>query len=548
MEIVQIVPLGGASEIGRSCYAIVQGEDMVVVDVGLSFPNEEMHGVGIVIPDFTFIIENKHKLRGIFLTHAHEDHSGALPYLLPYVKCPVYASDFTLAFLQTKLEEKNVLKSSALKPIRSGDRIKAGSLEVEPLQLTHSIPENHAIAIRTVHGIILFTSDFKFDFTPVDGKLSDINRLAEFAEEGVLVLLSDSTNIERPGWGPSEKSVTPGLRQVFSEAQGRIFLTTFASSVHRMQQAISIAEEMDKKFAVAGRSMEQSVAMCFQKGYLRFRRDSWISLDEIGKYAPNEILILTTGSQGEPLSALVQMSKDDYSRLKIVEGDTIIYSARPIPGNEAAIWRTVNRLFRMGANVVYETIMPIHASGHAYQEEIKMMVNITRPYYLAPIHGEPRHHHLYKKIAHEMGYPESRIFDLSDGIPLSIDAKKAWFDDPVPVGEIYIDSSGSTEVTPEIIRERKILAEDGVLVVNLMLDKSKPQKILSLEIKHRGFAGDPKTTQTATEILWEGLMELPPATFKNQEELDQSIRKILGKFLQRKTQQRPLILSLVNSI
>ncbi len=545
MSLVQVIPLGGAAEIGKNCTAIRQGEDIVVVDCGLSFPNEEMPGIDIVIPDFAYLLENADKVRGIFLTHAHEDHVGALPYLLQNLKVPVYASEFTHALIKTKLEERFGPKELQLKPFQFGDQIKAGSMTIEPIRVTHSIPENASFAIRTEHGIVLMTGDFKFDFTPVDGKLSDITRFGELGKEGVLLLLSDSTNVERPGWGPSEIVVSEGLRKVFLESRGRVLLTTFASNIHRMQQVYDVAAETGRKVAVVGRRMEQNVETCSKLGYLKVPPGVRINLDDMASHPADRLAILTTGSQGEPLSALVQMSKGTYGRLQIQDGDTVIYSARPIPGNEAAIWRTINRLFRQGAVVIYESKHPVHVSGHAYQEELKMMVNLVRPFYIAPVHGEPRHQHLFLQMAAEMGYPEHRLFDMNDGVPLEIEETNAQLGEPVPCGRVLVDSSGTPGVTDEVLRDRTNLAKDGLVAVTVAIDPERGDVVGDPILQAKGFHGPDGTLDAALDALADALRSLDRTEICDTDRLRHEIADVVRRFIQRKTQLRPLVLPTV---
>ncbi len=545
MDLLQVVPIGGTGEIGKNCAAIIQGDDMIIIDVGLSFPDEEMFGVDIVIPDFTFILENRHKLKGIFLTHAHEDHVGALPYLLPDVKCPVFATEFTQAMIQSKLEEKIGLKGLELRTVKQGDIIEAGVFQVEFIRVTHSIPENSSIAIRTPLGILLFTGDFKFDFSPVDGKLSDMARFAEIGKEGVLCLFSDSTNIERPGWGPSESAVTTGFRKAFSEAPGRVLITTFASNIHRMQQAIDVAAETGRKLAVAGRRMEQTLDICTRLGHIRLPKDVRVQLRDIGDYEPHQLVILTTGSQGEPMAALSQMSREEYSRMRILEGDTVLYSARPIPGNEAAIWRTINRIFRMGAKVVYDDPVPIHVSGHAYQEELKMMINITKPYYLAPVHGEPRHQHEYLEMARKMGYPEHRIFALEDGDTLCFDETSAFLGDKVACGRVLVDNGGNPGVTDEVLRDRGNLANDGLVVVTVALDLEKGITIGEPTLEARGYSGPEESLQDAVNTLQKALDALSPSEVKDADAVRHLVSDVVRKTLHKSAQLRPLVVPAV---
>jgi ribonuclease J len=541
MGAVRIIPLGGVGEIGKNCTVVEQGDDLVVIDCGLSFPNEEMLGIDIVIPDFTYLEENKDRLRGIFLTHAHEDHVGALPYLLSRLNAPVFASEFTFALIRSKLEERLGNRKLDLRTFKPGDTLQAGSLSVEPIRITHSIPESCAMAVRTAHGIVLFTGDFKFDFTPIDGKLANITRLGEIGREGVLALLSDSTNVERPGWGPSERAVTDGLRKVFNEAEGRVLLTTFASNIHRMQQVFEVAAEQGRKVAVVGRRMEQNLDVCERMNYVRIPKGTRIRLDELKLYPANKIAILTTGSQGEPMSALVQMSKGEYGRLQIQKGDTLIYSARPIPGNESAIWRTVNRLFNQGCTVIYDSAVPIHVSGHAYREELKMMVNLTRPYYVCPVHGEPRHQFLYNQLAKEMGYPDHRLFTLQDGIPLEIQETTASLGERVAAGSVLVDNTGQPGVTDEVLRDRYNLANDGIVVITVAIDETRGEVVGEPMIQGKGFFDPDGVLDESLDILTDLLQSLSRDELKDVSRVKHDAAEVVKKNIQKRTSRRPLM-------
>lgn len=542
MSVVKVIPLGGSGEIGKNCNVVEQGDDLLVVDCGLSFPNEEMPGIDIVIPDFTYLLENRDRLRGIVLTHAHEDHVGALPYLLSQVECPVYSTEFTLALVRQKLEEKIDVRRIDFRPIAPGEQHEAGSFRFEAVRVTHSIPETTSVAVRTEHGIVLFSTDFKFDFTPVDGKLTQLHRLAELGEEGVLLLLCDCTNVDRPGWGPSEGVVSQGLRQVLRDAPGRVLMTTFASNVHRLQQALSVAAEAGRKVAVAGRRMEATMDICTRLGYLRYDKSLRIRLDDANRYPDEGLLILTTGSQGEPMSALSQLARDEYSRTRIKEGDTVVYSARPIPGNEAAIWRVINRLFEMGANVVYKSETPVHVSGHAYEEEIKMMINLTRPYYVAPVHGEPRHQHRFAEIARQMGFPPHRVFTLRDGDPLCMDERSAWIDERVPCGRVLVDTGGVVGVSDEVLRDRNSLARDGVVIVAAAVDLEQGELVGEPIVEARGLALEEEGLARLADVITDALGALSEAELRDTNGVRQAIAEVTRRTIQRWLQKRPLVL------
>jgi ribonuclease J len=541
MSLVQVIPLGGVGEIGKNCTVVRQGDDIVVIDCGLSFPDEEMFGVDIVIPDFTYLIENKEKIRGIFLTHAHEDHVGSLPMLLAEITVPIYCTDFTAALIRTKLEEKLDKSKIQIRIFKHGDTITAGGLSVEPIRITHSIPENCGMAVHTQFGVIFFTGDFKFDFTPVDGKHTNMTRLAELGQEGVLCLLSDSTNVDRPGWGPSESTVTEGLRAVFNESEGRVLLTTFASNIHRMQQVFDVAAETGRKVVVVGRRMEQNLEICERLGYVKLPKNIKVPLEDIGLFEVHQLAILTTGSQGEPLSALVQMSKGSYGRMQIRNGDTLIYSARPIPGNEAAIWRTINRLFDLGCRVVYEHSLPVHVSGHAYQEELKMMINLTKPFYVAPVHGEARHQFAYNRIAVNMGVPDHRVFTMKGGVPLEFTETSASLGEAVPYGEVLLDNSGRAGVTTTVLKDRSIIANEGVVFISIVHDAKKGATVGAPMLSTRGFSGDEKALSAVKESVWDAMTSMSKEEGRDPSRVQAIAADTAKRMLSKRTGMRPLV-------
>ncbi|MBS1708578.1 MAG: ribonuclease J [Armatimonadetes bacterium] len=549
MSLLKVIPLGGAGEIGKNCTVVEMGDDLIVIDCGLSFPHEEHFGVDIVVPNFDYLRDNKDRLKAVVITHAHEDHVGALSFFVSEFDCPIYCTPFTEAMVRAKLEERVKLLEVPLKRMTIGKKFDIGAFEIEPIRLTHSIPEMCAIAVHTSHGVVMFTGDFKFDFSPVDHQPSDIKRLTQLGEDGVLVLLSDSTNVDRPGWGPSESAVAEGYRREFSKAKGRIMVTMFSSNIHRMQQVFDVAKEVGRRVAVAGRRMDDTVRMCQRLGYLNIPENVYLPLEELNKRAAHEVIILVTGSQGEPMAALSQMSRKEYSRLQIVEGDTILYSARPIPGNEGMIWRTVNRLIRLGASVVTDAPTPIHVSGHGYQDELKMMVQLTKPFYLAPVHGEPRHQLLYLDMAKSMGHPEHRMFHLHNGSQLCFDDQKAWIDDkPVKWGEVLIDQHGNVPVTDAVLGQRAALAMDGVIVVSLAADLKAGALEGRPEAQIKGFSGPGETIEDALDALCDELAKLKPAELKSRDFLEGVIVDIVKRVVQRKCQQRPVVIPVVVAV
>lgn len=537
---VEVLPLGGAGEIGRNCTAIIQGEDIVVVDCGISFPNEEQHGVQVVIPDFSWLIEHRSRLRGVFLTHAHEDHVGALSWLLEEVSVPVYGTEFVLALIKDKLSERLDLRKIRLEPIQHGQLIQAGTMQVELIHVTHSIPDSSACAIHTVHGVVLMTGDFKIDPTPVDHKPTDLARFDALGREGVVVLLSDSTNVDRIGWGPSEMRAGEGFRTIFPDAPGRILLTTFASNLHRMQQVIDVAQEHGRVVSVAGRRMEQTLDIATKFNQVRIPRGVLVPLEQALEMEPEKVVILTTGSQGEPRSALVQMSHGTYSRLKVNEGDTILYSARAIPGNEAPIWRTVNRLYRLGANVVFHHDPPIHVSGHGYQDELRKMIEITKPFYLAPVHGEPRHQHLYMEMARHMGHPEHRMFALHDGQKLVLDDTEAWTEEYVSADPVLIDDSYKRAVTAEMLREKNTMASQGMVIVVAMLDPETglPEEV---QLDAKGFSGGDAALRTASQWVFDRMKVMSKADRMNDKLVEEVIQEACRIAIHKISKLRPLL-------
>ncbi|MFN8852798.1 MAG: ribonuclease J, partial [Armatimonadota bacterium] len=541
MSDLRLIPLGGAGEIGKNCTVLEQGDDLIVIDCGISFPHAEQYGVDIVIPDFTYLIENKDRIKGLFITHAHEDHIGAISFLLPHISCPIYGTKLTLALIELRLDDRWKGPMPKMVEVKPGAKVPAGDLEVEFVRVTHSIPETCALAIRTQHGIVLFTADFKFDFTPVDRQLTDMARLIELGQEGVLLLVSDSTNATTPGWGLSESAVTEGLRPLVAGARGRVLITTFSSHLHRMQQAILIAHEFGRKVVIMGRRMEQTLNLARQMEYVRFPRETLISMDEMSDYPPEQLMVLLTGSQGEPNAALSQMSRGEYRRLKVHEGDTIVFSTRPIPGNEGEINRVINNLVRRGANVITDAPTPIHASGHGYQDELKTMITLTKPFYLAPVHGEPLHQKAYKEMALAMGHAPHRIFVLDNGDPLELDEQKAWLGKPVTTGEVMIDQNEGRPIEVEELRARQQMAHDGIVMVTLAVDRDGTM-VANPHVEAHGVCGGDDVVPEIQDMLRGAIGRLTEFEMQETDYFRATIEQQVRKVLQAKTRQRPKVL------
>lgn len=544
MSDLRLIPLGGAGEIGKNCTVLEQGDDLIVIDCGISFPHAEQYGVDIVIPDFTYLIENKDRIKGLFITHAHEDHIGAISFLLPHISCPIYGTKLTLALIELRLDDRWKGPMPKMVEVKPGAKVPAGDLEVEFVRVTHSIPETCALAIRTQHGIVLFTADFKFDFTPVDRQLTDMARLIELGQEGVLLLVSDSTNATTPGWGLSESAVTEGLRPLVAGARGRVLITTFSSHLHRMQQAILIAHEFGRKVVIMGRRMEQTLNLARQMEYVRFPRETLISMDEMSDYPPEQLMVLLTGSQGEPNAALSQMSRGEYRRLKVHEGDTIVFSTRPIPGNEGEINRVINNLVRRGANVITDAPTPIHASGHGYQDELKTMITLTKPFYLAPVHGEPLHQKAYKEMALAMGHAPHRIFVLDNGDPLELDEQKAWLGKPVTTGEVMIDQNEGRPIEMEELRARQQMAHDGIVMVTLAVDRDGTM-VANPHVEAHGVCGGDDVVPEIQDMLRGAIGRLTEFEMQETDYFRATIEQQVRKVLQAKTRQRPKVLTTV---
>lgn len=485
---LKIIPLGGLDEIGKNLTVFEYGNEIIVVDCGMSFPDDTMPGIDLVINDISYLEKNASKIKGVFLTHGHEDHIGGLPYFLKNINVPIYGTRLTIALVENKLKEHNILSNVKVHNIRAGSTVKVGNhFSVEFIRTNHSIADAVAFAIKTDAGTVIHTGDFKIDSTPIVGEMIDMARLGELGKEGVLALMSDSTNAERPGYAMSEQSVGDTFDSIFKNCNKRIIVATFASNVHRVQQIINAAAANGRKVAVSGRSMENIVEISIMLGYMKVPQGVLINIDNINKYNPEQIVIITTGSQGEPMSALTRMAFSDHRKVEITKDDLIIISATPIPGNEKTVSAVINELFKIGAEVVYKSLADVHVSGHACAEELKMILALVKPKYFIPVHGEHRHLELHKQLAEKIGIPEENIFIMSNGSVLTIDEESAKITGTVQSGKILVDGLGVGDVGNIVLRDRKLLAQDGLIIVVATLNSVTGELVSGLDVISRGF-------------------------------------------------------------
>lgn len=546
---VRLVPLGGLGEIGRNMLAVCCADDIVVIDSGLMFPEQEMLGVDLVIPDISWLLERAPAVRGIVLTHGHEDHIGALPYVLPRLSVPVYGTALTLGLLRNKLREHHLIDSTELHTVRPGDVRTLGCIEVEWVHATHSIPDACALALRTPVGTIVHSGDFKVDATPVHGQPPDLARLARLGDEGVLLLLSDSTNAEQEGTTPSERWVGEGLAPLFSGAPGRILMATFASNISRLQQAVWAAQEADRRCFIVGRSMLKNVRVAEELGFLRAGPSTFVSPKEHGSVPDERLAILCTGAQGEPLSALSRIASGEHPMVTLHEGDTVVISANPIPGNEEAVHRTVNNLYRRGAKVFNASRHRVHASGHASREELKLLMTLTRPRYFMPVHGEYRHLALHAELARAMGITPDRVVPVDNGTVVELDdAGIHRTGERVPAGYVYVDGLSIEEADDVVFRDRRQLAEDGVIIVLLTVERATGSVIAGPDLVSRGYieAEAGSLFDEAREHVL--ALQTRLAAERDWTIWQTSIHEALSRFFYKRTHRRPLILPLVTEV
>ncbi|MGE5589929.1 MAG: ribonuclease J [Bacillota bacterium] len=548
---MQVIPLGGLGEVGKNMTVIRYENDMIVVDAGLAFPEEELLGIDIVIPDITFLLENKDKVRGLVLTHGHEDHIGGVPYLLKQMDIPVFGTPLTLGLVEGKLTEHGLVMPEGSRAVKPGETIKVGPFTVDFVRVNHSIPDAVSLALHTPAGTVVHTGDFKFDHTPVDGQPADFQKLAELGNQGVLVLLADSTNAERPGFTPSERVVGAALDEVIGKAEGRVLVATFASNVHRMQQVIDASYKFNRKVAVVGRSMENTVEVAHELGYLRIPEGTLVEVEEMDRFPANQLTLLTTGSQGEPMSALTRMSVSEHKRVEIIPGDTVLIAATPVPGNEKMVSRTINNLYKRGAKVIYPPKMLVHVSGHASQEEQKLMLNLIRPKYFVPVHGEYRMLIHHAQLAEATGVLRPNILIGENGTVFEFSRDSAAIVSKVTAGQTLVDGLGVGDVGNIVLRDRKQLSQDGILIVVVALDKNSGMVVSGPDVVTRGFVyvrESEALMEEAKTRVREALEDCEDRHITEWSTIKNNVRDALGKFLYDKTRRRPMILPIIMEV
>lgn len=544
---LSIIPLGGVEEIGLNSTVFEYSGDIIIVDAGLMFPEEDMLGVDFVIPDYSYVLENREKIKGIIITHGHEDHTGALPFLLKEIDVPVYGTPLTIGLIKEKLKEHH-LEHIRLIAVRPRDVIQLGAFNIEFVRVTHSIVDGVGLCINTPLGRVVHTGDFKLDPTPVDGQLMDFHRFSEYGEKGTLLLLSDSTNAEKGGFTFSEKEVRRAFEDIFSKVKGRIIISTFASNIHRIQQAIDVAVMYGKKVILCGRSIVTNSQIALDLGYLRIPANTWLRLEDLNKLHDEEVVIITTGSQGEPMSVLSRIAIGEHKTIQIKDGDTVILSAKIIPGNERSIGKIINHLFRRGANVIYEKVSEIHVSGHASKEELKLMLNMVRPKYFMPIHGEYRHLRYHGMLAEKTVVPRENIFILENGDVLEISEAGAAKTGAVSSGRVFIDGKGMGDVEDMVLRDRRRLAHDGIVLVHIAVEKLTGNIVSGPDIISRGFIFEDASADVMNdvkELVLDTLRHMDKEMITDAALLKAKLRSTLKKYLRNTMERRPMIMPII---
>ena len=544
---LRIIPLGGLGEVGKNMMVLEYGRNIIIIDAGIMFPENDMLGVDFIIPDFNYLADKKDMVRGIILTHGHEDHVGGLPYLLQEIKAPIYATKLTRGLAEVKLKENHLLDEAELNTIQAGDNIALGPFRIEFFHVCHSIPDGVGLAIETPVGLVVHSGDFKFDYTPVDGKPPDFAKLAELGGRGVLVLLSDSTNAEQAGATPSERAIDEAFDKVFQKAEGRIIVGTFASLISRIQQVVNAAVRHERKVAIAGYSMVQNVRMAQELGYLSIPPGVLIKLGDIDKLPQHKVVIIATGTQGEPSSALARMSFGRHRQIRVVRGDTVVISAHAIPGNEEMISRTINRLLQQGANVMYEQIAPVHVSGHASQDEQRLLIHLITPRYFVPIHGELRHLTMHARIAEEMAVPAANIMVVENGDILEFDGESGRIGERIPGGYVFVDGAGVGDIGPVVMRDRETLASAGFVVAVIKLDGGTGQPAGRPEIIARGFVYVRDSVELI-ELAQDKILEVIERNDGGRAAISDKVRSELGRLFYGETKRRPMIMPVIMEV
>jgi ribonuclease J len=553
---LRVIPLGGVGEVGKNSTLIEFGEDLLLVDAGVKFPEPELHGVDLVVPDYRYLDDKTDSLLGILFTHGHEDHIGGLPYLVmqlnPHDPIPIYGTPLTLGLISVKLKEHGLLGRVTQHPIRPGEATRLGPFEVEPVAVNHSIPDAVGFVVRSPVGTLFHTGDYKFDPTPVEGRTTDANRLRELGDQGVLALLSDCVRVEQAGWTPSEAGVREALEQLIAAAPGRVLVTTFASNIGRLREVVRSAHKLGRTSAVVGRSMEENLRVARELGFMNVPDGSLVDVRETNGLPPEQVVLLSTGSQGEPTSVLSRIARGDHALVKIQPDDTVIFSASPVPGNEESVARAIDNLFRRGARVIYQTIDPrVHVSGHASREELKHLIGLLRPRFAIPLHGEHRMLWLYRELAAESGMLRDHVFLTEIGDAVSFGPEEARMDSPIPSGSVLVDGLTLGNVTNVVLRDRRRLAADGVLFVSVTLDRETGDLLSGPEFVSRGFL-DPGDNngfyEEASERVEKALAKTQRVESPDVAYLDSRIREILNSFVYERTRRRPMILPVVTEV
>ena len=550
-ESLRIIPLGGLGEIGKNITAIEYEDEIIVIDCGISFPDEDMYGIDLVIPDIKYLLDNKDKVKGLFLTHGHEDHIGAIPYILKQINMHVYGTKLTIGLVESKLKEHDMLSKTNLIPISPGELIKLNKLIIEFIRVTHSIAESCALAIHTPIGIVLHTGDFKIDYTPIDGKVMDLNRIAQLGQEGILLLMADSTNVERAGHSLSEKIIGETLNRIISNANGRVIVATFASNIHRMQQIADASMMYNRKIVFSGRSMENISNVAMDLGYLHIPEESIVGIEDLNRYPSDKITIITTGSQGEPMAGLSRIAYGSHRHISIEQDDLFIISASPIPGNDKLVSRVINQLYRKGVEVIYEDLEDIHVSGHAYKEELKLIHTLVKPKYFMPVHGEYRHLKHHSDLALKLGMDKSNVFTLETGQVLEISQDKAIATEKVHTGVVFVDGIGVGDVGNIVLRDRRDLARDGMVTIVVAINKETYSIVSGPDIITRGFIYARESEDLIKKIKDVAKEEIEICLENNIIEwqvLKSGVRKSVEQLLYHKTKRRPSVFPIIMEV